>query len=189
MDQAHFEFLKDKYGHWTSWAIWAEEGDTPKSNIGDLSVFEGTDFLAQLKPDVVFVGLNISRGAIQAPLGNFHDPRPEATDYKIRYALRDSPWWGGYMTDVIKDLDEASSGKVIKYLRDNKSVEEENLAVFCEELDDLGVTDPTIVAFGKDAYSILERNLGDKHRLVRITHYAHYINRDCYREELSHHWR
>ncbi len=126
---------------------------------------------------------------LEPPLANFHDPRPEATDYKVRHALRGSPWWGGYMTDVIKDLNEASSRKVMKYLRDNKSFEEENLGVFRKELEDLGATDPTIVAFGKDAYSILERNLGDKHRLVRITHYAHYINRDCYREELSHHWR
>ena len=93
------------------------------------------------------------------------------------------------MTDVIKDLNEASSRKVMKYLRDNKSFEEENLGVFRKELEDLGATDPTIVAFGKDAYSILERNLGDKHRLVRITHYAHYINRDRYREQVSRHWR
>ena len=62
MDRVHFELLKAKYGHWTSWAIWAEEGDSPKSNVGDLSVFEGTGFLDELKPNIVFVGLNISRG-------------------------------------------------------------------------------------------------------------------------------
>ena len=189
MDRAHFELLKAKYGHWTSWAIWAEEGDSPKSNVGDLSVFEGTGFLDELKPNIVFVGLNISRGLLRAPLANFHDLRPEATDYKIRYALRDSPWWGGYMTDVIKDLDEVSSAKVVKYLRDNKSFEQENLETFREELDDLGSTDPTIIAFGKATYSILARNLGDKHRIVPITHYAHYIRKERYREELSRNWQ
>ncbi len=189
MDRAHFELLKAKYGHWTSWAIWAEEGDSPKSNVGDLSVFEGTGFLDELKPNIVFVGLNISRGLLRAPLANFHDLRPEATDYRIRYALRGSPWWGGYMTDVIKDLNEPSSAKVVKYLRDNKPFEQANLETFREELDDLGSTDPTIIAFGKVAYSILARNLGDKHRIVPITHYAHYISKERYREELSRNWQ
>jgi len=59
---------------------------------------------------------------------------------------------------------------------------------FREELDDLGSTDPTIIAFGKATYSILARNLGDKHRIVPITHYAHYIGKERYREELSRNW-
>ena len=93
VDQEHFESLKKKYGYYSSWAIWAEEGDTPKSNVGDLSVFEGTNFLSQLNPNVVLVGLNISRDVVRAPLANFHDIRPKATDFKIRYALKNSPWW------------------------------------------------------------------------------------------------
>ena len=40
-----FEFIKNKYGHWTSWAIWPEASDTPKSNVGDLSIFIGDEFL------------------------------------------------------------------------------------------------------------------------------------------------
>ena len=35
-----FEFIKHKYGTIASWAIWAEERETPKSNIGELSVFD-----------------------------------------------------------------------------------------------------------------------------------------------------
>ena len=33
-----FQLMKKKYQFYSSWAIWAEEGETPKSNIGDLSV-------------------------------------------------------------------------------------------------------------------------------------------------------
>ena len=40
IDQAKFEFIKEKYGHYASWAIWAEEGNKPKSNMGDLSIFD-----------------------------------------------------------------------------------------------------------------------------------------------------
>jgi hypothetical protein len=51
-----FEFLKEKYGHWTSWAIWPEASDTPKSNVGDLSIFIGIEFLQHLRyvPDTWF---------------------------------------------------------------------------------------------------------------------------------------
>ena len=40
MDQKRFQFIKEKYGLHASWAVWAKEGDTPKSNMGDLSFFE-----------------------------------------------------------------------------------------------------------------------------------------------------
>ena len=35
-----FKFIKDKYQYQASWAVWAEEGETPKSNVGDLSVLD-----------------------------------------------------------------------------------------------------------------------------------------------------
>ena len=41
MNETKFELIKKKkYGHYASWAIWAEVGDTPKSNMGDLNIFE-----------------------------------------------------------------------------------------------------------------------------------------------------
>ncbi len=48
-------------------------------------------------------------------------------EYKIRYALKNSPFWGGYMTDVIKDFAEKASKKMMDYLRENKSFEKENI--------------------------------------------------------------
>ena len=63
MDLEKFNFIKGKYGHCASWAIWKEVGATPKSNMGDLNILDpqqNTDLLSQLKPDVVFVGLNTS---------------------------------------------------------------------------------------------------------------------------------
>ena len=38
MNETKFELIKKKYGHYASWAIWAEVG--PKSNMGDLNIFE-----------------------------------------------------------------------------------------------------------------------------------------------------
>ena len=39
MDLEKFNFIKEKYGHCASWAIWKEVGATPKSNMGDSLVF------------------------------------------------------------------------------------------------------------------------------------------------------
>jgi hypothetical protein len=180
-----FEFIKEKYGHWTSWAIWANAGDTPKSNVGDLSIFSGDDFLIQLNSEVVLVGLNISRGDIKFPLANFHDARSEATDYKIRYALKDTPLWGGYMTDIIKDFNEKESGKMMIYLRSNKEFENSNANILQEELDDLGCINPTIIAFGNDAHSILLRNFKDQYKILKVPHYANYTSKETYRQQIA----
>jgi len=184
IDKEKFEFIKNKYGHWTSWAIWADAGETPKSNIGDLTVFNGTDFLSALNPEIVLVGLNISRGDIKFPLANFHDARPEATDYKIRYALQETPFWGGYMTDIIKDFNEKESGKMMAYLRSNKDFERSNVEIFKQELKDLGSINPTIIAFGNDAYSILSRNFKDQYKVLKVPHYANYTSKEKYREQV-----
>ena len=40
MNEDKFEFIKSKYQYWSSWAVWAEEGDSPKSNVGDLSILD-----------------------------------------------------------------------------------------------------------------------------------------------------
>lgn len=182
-----FEFLKERYGHYSSWAVWADEGKRPKDNMGDLSVFDleaNPGLPEQLKPDIVLVGLNVSRGCIESPLGNFHDPRPEAQDFKIRYALKDSPFWGAYMTDIIKDFDQKASGKVNGYLRKNPAFEQENVAFFRQELSDLGVPNPTLIAFGAVTYSILVRNFSSDYRIVRIPHYSDYCSKERYREDV-----
>ena len=97
IDPIKFEFIKEKYGHYASWAIWAEEGDKSKSNMGDLTIFDRGNYpnlFQQLKPEIILVGLNISR-RIEKPLANFHGSNRDA--YKIKYALNNSPFWGAYM--------------------------------------------------------------------------------------------
>ena len=36
----HYLEIAKKNGEFSSWAIWAEQGIKPKSNIGDISVFD-----------------------------------------------------------------------------------------------------------------------------------------------------
>ena len=35
-----FDFIKDKYAYCASWAIWSDEDEKPKSNIGDLTILD-----------------------------------------------------------------------------------------------------------------------------------------------------
>ena len=186
-----FDFIKDKYAYCASWAIWSDEDERPTSNIGDLTILDpdsNKNLLSQLNPNVVLLGLNISRGDIKIPFANFHDKRPEATDFKIRFAFKGSPYWGGYMTDIIKDFEQKISGKVISYLRRNKSFEKENVQTFRQELIDIGATDPTLIAFGNITYDILERNLKDEFKILKVPHYANYTNKEKYREQVKIIW-
>lgn len=178
-----FQRIRDSYGHYASWAVWADEGHKPKENIDDLSVLDpqiNPVLLNTLQGNFVFLGLNISR-RIERPFGNFHDPRPMATDFKIRNALKGTCYWGAYMTDIIKDFEEKASGKLMKYLRTDKGFEEENIRILKTEIEVLGVSSPTLIAFGRDAEKIVRRNLGKEFHIIGIPHYANYISKDNYR--------
>src|ERR1022692_1287728 len=96
-----FEKIKRKHGSYASWAVWAGASEKPKSSMGDVSHFKNERVLNLLKNDVVMVGLNISR-RVSEPFLNFHDPNPRANDFKIRYAFKNSAYYGAYMTDIIK---------------------------------------------------------------------------------------
>ena len=188
ISQNQFNFIKSKYQYWSSWAIWADQGDTPKSNVGDLSVLDpntNPKLLPTLNPNIALVALNISRGDITLPFGNFHDARSEATDYKIRYATNDTPLWGAYMTDIIKDFEEKISGKVKSYLRENRDFEKDNVDFFVQELSDIGATNPTLIAFGNESYDILKRNLNNEFKIHKIPHYANYSSKEKYRMQIK----
>lgn len=182
INRRRFDSVKQKYGHYASWAVWGVEGEKPKDGVGDMSFFDDpTDqFLRELNPEVVLVGLNIS-GAIKRPFGNFHSDYSAAQDYKLRFALKGTSLWGGYLTDIIKDFEEKASGKVRTYLRSNPEFEQQNIAIFQEELDAIGATSPTIVALGTDSYTILTRNFSDRFSILKAPHYAMYISKENYR--------
>ncbi len=184
-----FDFIKEKYGKYASWAVWAEpNAEMPKSNMGDLSVLDpeiNKDLLSQLNPNAVLVALNFSRGSVEYTFGNFHSNNPAATDYKTRFALRDTPIWGAYMTDIIKDYDDKESGKVVSFLRNNKSFEKENVELFLQELRDIGATKPILIAFGNAVFDILKRNLNQQFEITKIPHYAHFISKEKYREQVK----
>ncbi len=175
--------IRKRFGHFASWAVWADEGSNPKDNVEDLTVLnpeENPMLLEMVHGNSILLGLNISR-RIERPFGNFHDSRPMATDFKIRYALKGTSYWGSYMTDIIKDFEEKVSGKMMSFLRSHKDFEHDNIRKLREEIEVLGFSNPVLVTFGKDAETIAKRNLGKEFQIVRVPHYANYISKENYR--------
>jgi hypothetical protein len=136
-----FEKIKKKYGDVASWAIWDDAGIKPKSNMGNMDVFDlqkNPLLLEALKTNVVMVGLNFSRPLLPTEsFKNFHDSNPHANDFKIRYAFRNTQFYGAYMTDIIKKLEMKSSNEVRTYLKNNPKIVQENISLFREEISEI----------------------------------------------------
>lgn len=182
----HYNDIAEKYGAFASWAIWADAGEKPKSNIGDMSVFNPERnplLLKLLNPDVVMVGLNFSRIIESEVFVNFHDKRPQGQDYKIRYAFKNTPFYGAYMTDIIKDFEEKISGNVISYLKANQAFELKNVKLFQQEIEDLQSSNPLIIAFGNHVFYLLNKHFGNKYRIVKVPHYSNHISKAHCRAE------
>ena len=186
LSQEKFDDIKLKSGHYASWGVWAKQGIRPKDNTGDISVLDPNQYpnlLEILNPSVILVGLNIS-GRIKIPLGNFHSSNPRSHDYKIRHALENSVFWGCYMTDIIKDFEQISAGRMMQYLRQNQKFEEDNVKTFIEEMAVLNTEKPKIIALGNDAFSILKKHLShlDIHK---VPHYSAAISKETLRQSFE----
>ncbi len=186
IDRKRFDLIKHKHGGYSSWAVWAPATRGPKSNIDDLSVLDANAnpmVLQTVNHAVVMVGLNISR-SFEEPFRNFHDRNPNANDFKLRVAFTGTPYYGAYMTDVVKNVPMVKSGDLIRYLGENPAVIDSQIATFRDELRDLDCAQPTILAFGSAAYKLLLQHLmrSEYRALVRLTHYSHYVGKDKYRD-------
>ena len=175
------EYIKSKYGHMSSFAIWKDKDIKEKSNM-DVLLFE--DNINKLNVNIILVGLNISK-KIDIPFSNFHPNYSTAHDYKIRYALKDTMFYGAYMTDIIKDFEEKVSEKLMKYLKNNPTFLQENILSFENELIDIGSTNPILIAFGHDCYKILNNNFKDKYRIYKVSHYSSCISKEKLRIEFQ----
>jgi len=182
-----FEKIQNKYGDVGSWAVWEEAGEKAKSNMGHLNIFsleKNPNLLNQLNNNIIMVGLNFSRPLIPTePFKNFHDLNPSANDFKIRYAFKNTKFYGAYMTDIIKNLEMKDSNDVKSLLKSKKALIVRNIEAFIEELKDLEAKKPIILAFGSETYNILLNNLGSEQysKVIKLTHYSHQISKENYK--------
>ena len=114
------------------------------------------------------------------PWFNFHAGR---NDFKLRYALQGTRYWGSYITDAIKDYQETDSGEVEKTLKSNLERVDENLKGLREELELLGGR-PVLVALGYAAEKNLKCMKSEGYEVVRILHPATFIGKKKYRDKV-----
>jgi len=189
IDRDRFDHIKVRHGAYASWAVWAEAGETPKSNVGDLSVLDpdrNPSLFGILRSDTVMVALNFSRPLSEPPpFHNFHSPSARAQDFKIRHAFARTPYYGAYMTDFIKNLPTLRSSELREHL--NEPLLRESADALLGELADLGSNQPTIIAFGSDAHDLMRKHLPSSAytRLVRVPHYSNYVGQEKYRNSVA----
>ena len=185
-----FDEIAKKYANIGSWAVWPEFGDTPRANIDDLTVLDpdkNKDLLDILKPNIVMIGLNISRELDKSEkFRNYHCGGANTNDFKLRYAFKDTDYWGAYMTDFIKNHVDKNSEEVLDYLANNPKVVEDNLNAFREEMKFIGANKPKIIAFGIASYNFLKKYLtkDDYSELVQVLHFSDYIGKEEYKEKV-----
>lgn len=189
LDVNTYQIMKDKYGLVSSWAIWERAGSTVKSNTESMEWVRDPNLLSKLNTGFVFVGMNASSthgdqgGHYDEPWSNFHSGYAYQNDYKLRYALQDTRYWGSYITDVIKRYSEVDSSKVASYLKKHPEVVRDNIQEFKQELSYLG-GNPVLVAMGDKSYQILNNYLSKDYKVVKIKHYSFTINKEDYRTEV-----
>lgn len=186
-----FEYLRRELGLHTSWAVWAKQGEKPKSNVGDLSIFNEEaklqKTLRKLNSDIVLAGLNGSLGDPEVENGsvdfsNFHSDYAKATDFKIRFALKDTPLEGAFMTDVITNHYETDSQVLKKHLRDDPVYAKLKVEEFFSEIMKVS-ENPTIFAFGGDSYSLIKKFNKKRFTVHKLTHYAHFQSPEDFRAD------
>jgi len=100
------------YKHISSWAVWGKVTPTVRFHRHSNLTLPVRDPALQqvLRSDVVFLGLNpgnvANRGV--APWAMFHTG-PRHNDHFIAEALRGTPYWGSYMTDLFRQVESRSS--------------------------------------------------------------------------------
>ncbi len=187
LDRKLYEQMKNVYGDVASWAVWRPAGETVKSNTDNMDWLNDNGLLDILNTGFIFVGLNLSSthgGGSQRgryAWGNFHSGYSRQNDYKLRFALSGTRYWGSYITDLIKEYPEVDSSKVKAYLRENPNVVKRNVACFEEEISLLGES-PVLVALGTATHRLLVNCLGHKYTIVKILHYSYAIGKEEYRK-------
>lgn len=188
MELAKYKELEKKFGKVGSWAIWARPGEKAKSNTADMSIFNKPNLTDLLKTDLVFIGLNEAvhdrKDGYKGSWMNFHsDDNKRQNDYKLRYALMDTPYWGSYITDLIKSHPDTISTNVIKGINKKQIKIEKHIEILKRELEILGEK-PILVALGGDVYDVIKKHLANEYKIIKIYHYSYRMSKEKYREHL-----
>jgi hypothetical protein len=182
----NYKVLKEKYGHLTSWDIWEMPNlaiERMSARVDDMTSFEDENaFLSLIHNKYVFFALNGSIAHLNGQsfnnLKNFHSSYKFQKDYKLRAALYQTPYWGSYISDVIKNYPTIGRNELMRDLKRDPALLEENKKFIMEELQLIG-GNPTFIAIGGDSYQLLN-GMFPEITIKQIPHYAIYFSCEDY---------
>ena len=200
IDKVKYDRLKREFGKVASWAYWNDpahgrsETQNCKEFIGPGCFGDEKKVLANLQNKYAFVGLNPSG---EAPTKNQQESMPDwnnfhntSNDARLRHVLKDTPYWGSYITDFFKGNNpdnfssDSSSDKVNREENDPKvQAAWHDLETELDILGDVGI----LFALGHKAESYLKKFVEHRKRAgrfgVRVIYFPHYsmhCNADTY---------
>ncbi|MGZ7192885.1 MAG: hypothetical protein ACXVIZ_03085 [Halobacteriota archaeon] len=102
MDETQYLKLRQKYGEYSSWAIWNHEDEA------DPSIIES--HVEELNAKHIFIAYNASGDYVrEAPWATF---RGRKHDGKLKFACNDTALRGSYLTYLFKSIKEVNSKNV-----------------------------------------------------------------------------
>lgn len=147
-----------------------------------------------LNPNVVMVGLNFAERDEQTQVATaglkhhaFHEETTLTSDQRLRDACCGTRLWGAYLTDLVKFVDgqltpvRSSKAKPIKKRLRDEEFRNMQIQGLIDEINTLGVHDPTIIALGNDVHTyltspesktMLQEGLGTHTVILKITSYS-----------------
>jgi hypothetical protein len=172
MNETQYPRLREKYGKYSSWAIWNHEDEA------DPTIIES--HIEELNANHVFVAYNASRKEGYLRDEAWANFRGWKHDRKLKYACNDTnDLRGSYLTDLFKGIKEPNSAKVRDYL--TQEVVNKNVSCFLEEMLDIGTTKETVYVvlgvYNSDIGKQFRKNFLDKMGDVNdVIYYTHYSN-------------
>jgi len=189
----------NKYSGLSSWAVWGDaHPSSPFNSHSDLAFPQNAPDV--LNPGVVFVAMNpggsldetglegLHRSDVQMPpWSNFHNAG-RCRDYRLAEALRDTPFWGGYMTDLFP-FSTSRSEEFKKVVSEYPALVQRWIKELEDELADLGVDDPLLLCVGRQSETQAKKYMQtDETRITskiyrRIEYVPHYSGSNRHLQE------
>lgn len=173
-----------RHGSWAIWGALDRDPSEPFTRASDIGfpAAETDDLEPLLTRRAVFVGLNPGDGFDPdgGPWANWHRGA-RSNDHLIAEALRGTPLWGSYMTDLLQTID-SDSAVIATALAADPLVAHDGVRRLIRQLRELGSDEqpPALVCFGALVHrsllahaALLEDELGvAPGRILRVLHYS-----------------
>ena len=184
--------IVDEIDQTSSWAVWAtpqKAWNKAKDNIS-IKCLSEEEIISQVNGSFMLVSLNPSNKSKHpdkdknnieriTPWASFHSGLGRSKDYKLRYALYGTEYWGAFITDLFPGLDETVTSEYEDWI----SIHSEQAIERVFNIRDKMKTQPTIIAIGDDVYEILSDVCWKKGvNIKKISHFSRrYVGHSQYR--------